>query len=142
MSVYTFVSASASGYTYWPRCWLIYYQIHAIFTVSFGSFFRYISLRIRKMCILEKLNFKISRGSMPPDPPTVLVPSALDTIFAGLTLNCFRRACYYQWVIHSIILRILPTRKNVSLVSRKRVHLPYYTEIYILRTADMRSAQA
>ena len=69
-------------------------------------------------------------------------PYALDTIFAGLTLNCFRRACYYQWVIHSIILRILPTRKNVSLVSRKRVHLPYYTEIYILRTADMRSAQA
>ena len=44
---------------------------------------------------------------MPPDPPSVLVPLALDSIFAGLTLNCFRLACYYQWVILSIILRIL-----------------------------------
>ena len=33
---------------------------------------RYISLRMRKMCTLEKLNFKISRGSMPPDPPSLL----------------------------------------------------------------------
>ena len=24
------------------------------------------------MCILEKLNFKISRGSMPPDPPSLI----------------------------------------------------------------------
>ena len=28
-----------------------------------------------------------------------------------------------------------------SVEKEKRVHLPYYTEIYILRTADMRSAQ-
>ena len=55
------------------------------------------------MCILEKLNFKISRRSMPLEPPTVLAPSALETIFAGLALNCFRRVCYYQWVIVSII---------------------------------------
>ena len=52
------------------------------------NFRRYTSLRMRKMCTFEKQNFNISRGSMPPDPPSVLVPSALDTIFAGLTLNC------------------------------------------------------
>ena len=92
------------------------------------------------MCICEKLIFKISRGSMPPDSPTVLAHAALDTIFAGLTLNCFHRACCYQCVILSIILRILPTQKDVSFLSRKRVHLPYYTEIYILRTADTRLA--
>ena len=47
---------------------------------------------MRKMCTLEKLNFKISRGTIPPDPPSLLAPSALDTIWPGLTLNCFRRA--------------------------------------------------
>ena len=30
------------------------------------------------MCVLEELNFKISRGSMPPDPPSELAPPALD----------------------------------------------------------------
>ena len=45
-------------------------------------------------------------------------------------------------VILSVILRILPTQKDVSFLSRKRVHLLYYTEIIILRTADTRSAQA
>ena len=45
------------------------------------------------MCILEKLNFKIFRGYMPPDPPSVLAPSAFDPILAGPTLNCFHRAC-------------------------------------------------
>ena len=39
------------------------------------------------MCILEKLNFKISRGSMPPDPPNVIAPSPLDPIFAMLTMG-------------------------------------------------------
>ena len=72
------------------------------------------------MCILEKLNFKISRGSMHPDPPSVLAPLALNTTFARLTMNCFRRACYYQWVILSIILRILRTQKDVPFLSRKR----------------------
>ena len=90
----------------------------------------------------REAKFQNFPGEHAPGPPTVLAPSALDTIFVGLTLNCFRRACYYQWVILSIILRILPTQKDVSFLSRKRVHLPYYTEIYILRTADMRSAQA
>ena len=41
------------------------------------------------MCILEKLNFKISRGTMPPDPPTVFAPPVLDPLSAGSTLNCF-----------------------------------------------------
>ena len=39
------------------------------------------------MCILEKLNFKISRGSMPPEPPSVLAPAALDPIIAGPTMG-------------------------------------------------------
>ena len=66
------------------------------------------------MCILKQLNFKISRGSMSPDPPSVLAPSALDHISAGLTLNCFCRACNYQWIILNITLRILITQKHVS----------------------------
>ena len=39
------------------------------FYCKFRFIFCYISLRMPKMCILEKLNFKISQGSMPPDPP-------------------------------------------------------------------------
>ena len=45
------------------------------------------------MCVLEKLNFKISRGSMPPDTPSVLTPSVLDPLSAVSTLNCFHRSC-------------------------------------------------
>ena len=87
-------------------------------TYSFHrKFWRYISLRMRKMCPLEKLNFKISRGSMPSDPPSVLAPSALDSIFAGLTLKCFRRACYFQSVILTVVLRILRTQKRMFLLS-------------------------
>ena len=74
---------------------------------------------MRKMCNLEKLKFKISGGSMPPEPPNVFAPSAIDTNFAGLTLDCFRRSCYYQSVILSIILRSLITQKDVSFFSRK-----------------------
>ena len=40
------------------------------------------------MCVLEKLNFKIS-----PDPPSVLAPPALDPLSAGSTPNCFHRSC-------------------------------------------------
>ena len=40
-------------------------------------------------------------------------------IFARLTLNCFRRACYFQSVILSIIICILHTQKDVSSLSRK-----------------------
>ena len=45
------------------------------------------------MCVLEKLNFKISRGSMTPDPPSVLAPPVLDPLSARSTLNCFHRSC-------------------------------------------------
>ena len=45
------------------------------------------------MCALEKLNFKISRGIMLPDPPSILAPLALDPRSAGSTLNCFHRSC-------------------------------------------------
>ena len=45
------------------------------------------------MCVLEKLNFKISRGTMPPDPFSVLAPPALDPLSAGSTLNCFHLSC-------------------------------------------------
>ena len=41
------------------------------------------------MCILEKLNFKISRGSMPPDLSSVPAPLVLDPILVGSTLYCF-----------------------------------------------------
>ena len=43
------------------------------------------------MCVLEKLNFKIFRGSMSPDSPSVLAPPALDPLSAGSTLNCSHR---------------------------------------------------
>ena len=43
------------------------------------------------MCVLEKLNFKIFKGSMLPDPPSVLAPPALDPLSAGSALNCFHR---------------------------------------------------
>ena len=45
------------------------------------------------MCVLEKLNFKISRRSMPPDHPSVLAPPMPDPLSAELTLNCFHRSC-------------------------------------------------
>ena len=59
------------------------------------------------MCILEKLNFKISRGTMPPDPPSLIVSSAPDTIWAGLTelLSPGLLFEYFQSVILTIILR-------------------------------------
>ena len=50
--------------------------------------------------------FQNFSGSMPPDPSSVLAPLALHPILTGLTLNYFRRACYYQWLIFSMILRI------------------------------------
>ena len=43
------------------------------------------------MCVLEKLNFKISRGIMSPDPPSVLAPPVLNPLSAGY--NCFHRSC-------------------------------------------------
>ena len=59
-------------------------------------------------------------GQHAPDPPSALAPLALDLIFAGLTLNCFRRACYYQWVILSIILRVLNYTKRCFFLSVRK----------------------
>ena len=42
---------------------------------------------MRQMCILEKLNLKIYRGSMPPDPPTVLAFSARHPILNHFSLT-------------------------------------------------------
>ena len=68
---------------------------------------------------------------MPPGPPSVLAPLALDPIFAGLTLNCFRQACYHQLVIFSIILRILITQKDVSFsVETESAPSVLYSDIY------------
>ena len=51
---------------------------------------------------------------MPAEPPSLLAPLSLHLISDGLTLNYFRRAWYYQWVILSIILRVIITQKDVS----------------------------
>ena len=74
-------------------------------------------------------------------PPSLVAPFALDAIWAGLTLN-FRRAGYFQSVILTMILTYLTYTKRCFLFSVERGALPYSTEIYVLRTADMRSAQA
>ena len=66
----------------------------------------------------RETKFQNFPGEHAPGPPTVLAPSVLDTIFAGITLNCLRWARYYQWVLLSIILDILRTQKDV-LLSRK-----------------------
>ena len=57
---------------------------------------------MRQMWILEKLNFKISRGSMPPDPSRVPAPLALDPILVGSTLYCFRRASNYKYATYRL----------------------------------------
>ena len=41
----------------------------------------------------REAKFQNFPASMPPEPPSVLVPLALDPILAGPTLYCFRRAC-------------------------------------------------
>ena len=65
----------------------------------------------------------------------------LDPIFAVIILNCFRRACYYQWILVSIMLRILNTQKHFSCFSRKGCTFRILQRC-ILRTADIRCAQA
>ena len=63
------------------------------------------------------------------------------TILAGLTLNCFRRACYFQSVTHGIILRILRTQKVVSFLSRNGCTLRVVQRYYFKDCcADTRSA--
>ena len=104
-------------------------------TCNFHRKFRFrfsliLSLRMRQMCILEKLNFKTSRRSMPPDLPSVFAPSALDPIFARLTMgNSQYNITYFN---HT---------KNFSFFTRKGCTFRIIQR-YLLRTADIRSAQA
>ena len=88
----------------------------------------------------REAQFQVFPGRHAPGPPSVLAPLMLDTVFAGLTLICFRVACYYQGVILSIILRISRTKKDVSFLSRKGCAFPIVQRYKFLRTADMRSA--
>ena len=89
----------------------------------------------------REAKFQNFPGERAPGPPSLLAPLALDTICAGLTLNCFRRPGYFQSVILTVILRILRIQKDVSFLSKKGC-TSRIVQIYILRTADMRSAQA
>ena len=96
-------------------------------TCNFHREFRFIFMLIlsenasnRQMCILEKLNFKISRGSMPPDPRNVIVSSAPHPIFAGPTIGDSQYNITYLNHTH--------TKK--IFFHKKSMHLPYYTDIY------------
>ena len=116
-------------------------------TCNFRRKFRFLfSLILSKNT--QNLHFREAKfqnfpGEHVPGPRCVLAPSVLHPIFAGPTLNSFCQACYYyQWVIFSLILRILITQKHFSFFTRKRYTFRNYTEMHILRTADMRSAQA
>ena len=82
----------------------------------------------------REVKFQNFPGEHAPGPP-YCTRAVLHTIFAGLTLNCFRRACYYQWVKLSIILLILRRQKDVSFLSRK-VCTFRITQRYILYFKD------
>ena len=64
-------------------------------TCNFHHKFRFIfSLHLSENA--QSVHFREAKFQNFPDPPSVCVPSALDTIFTGLTLNCFGWACYYH----------------------------------------------
>ena len=65
-------------------CCLNTCNFHRKFRFTFALF------SLSQMCILEKLDFKISQGNL--DPSSVLAPSDFNPNLAGPTLNCFRRA--------------------------------------------------
>ena len=77
----------------------------------------------------REAKFQSFPGQYAPRPPSVLTPSMLDTSFAGLTLNCFRRACYYQWLILSILLCVLHTKMFLFSVE-KGAPSGLYRDIY------------
>ena len=75
------------------------------------------------MWILEKLYFKISRGSMPPDPSSVPAPLALDPIFSrinsvplplGLQFHATYRLKNNYLDISITVLKFL--KKNINLL--------------------------
>ena len=83
--------------------------------------------------ILEKLNFKTSRGRLPQDLHSVVVPSALDHILARPTLNCFRRACRPEVCLSSTHAKIEPGPKGhycVVTISKKRTVSVFFNVIF------------
>ena len=64
--------------------------------------------------------------------------SVLDTIFVGLTLKCFRRACYFQSVILSLILCILVHKKMFLFSVEKGAPSVLYKDIYLYDTLFLR----
>ena len=115
--------------TVWkPIIWiypLLYWNINLLLnTYNFHRKFRFtFSLTVSENTQnvqFRKAKFQNFPREYVPDPPSVLPPSPLDPIFARLTLNCFGRVCYCQWIILSITLRILVTQKKMFLFfSRK-----------------------
>ena len=69
----------------------------------------------------REAKFQNSPGKHVPGPPSVLEP-----IFTGLTLNCFRRACYYQWVITYLNY----TKRCFFLTVEKDAPFVLYRDIY------------
>ena len=91
-------------------------------TYNFHHKFRFIfSLNLSEITQnvqLREAKFQNFHGEHAPGSPySVFAPSLLDPISAGLTLKCFRRTCYYQWAIVSIILRILITQNHLFFFS-------------------------
>ena len=97
-------------WNFWNKCQFAakYMQFHRNFRLFF-------SLHLSE----NAQNVHFREAKFPPDPPSLLAPSALHTIWAGLTLNCFRQAGHFQSVTLTMILRILRTQKDVSFLSRK-----------------------
>ena len=90
------------------------------------------------MCILEKLNFKISPGSTPPDPTRVIAPSALDTIFARLTMG--NSQYYITYLNHTHTHTHTHTQILFSL--EKGTPSVLYRDMYFKDCCHIRSAQA
>ena len=93
-------------------------------TYNFHRKFRFIfSLNLSEITQnvqLREAEFQNFPGEhVPGSPYSVLAPSALDPISAGLTLKCFRWSCYYQWAIVSKILRILITQNHLFFFTSK-----------------------
>ena len=102
----------------------------AIFTVSFSSFFSlHLSANAQNVHFREA-KFQNFLGEHAPGPPSILALSALDIIFARLTLKCFRRACYFQSIILSIILRIFVHKKMFLFSVEKGAPSVLYSYIY------------
>ena len=82
---------------------------YAFFTASFSSLFHKFSQRMRKICFFREAKYQNFPGGIPSDPPSLLVPSALNPILTGPTLNCFRRACICRGNSH-----IFGVRKHLN----------------------------